>query len=188
MSEKEKETISFYLSKELVKNCRTAFAEGKTIVELMTIIDQAAPELEKGEYDEETLRVYRKQNMEQHTTIQKLQAEVERLKAEIITLKNARRREKNTLRKKQKNAQRMDKQIRNIKKALKVATDYLKEWRDYYKKNGKHQQYEFRDKLEEIEQALQGGGRQDDANTPQGGEPPDIYDPHNTKFQGTQAD
>lgn len=43
---------------------------------------------------------------------------------------------------------------RRLKKAVDIALDYLKEWARWFKGMGKHQQYDFQEKIAEIDQAL----------------------------------
>jgi len=48
----------------------------------------------------------------------------------------------------------LEEENKRLQKALRLATDYLKEWQSWYEKMGKHQQYDFRDKLKEIAQVF----------------------------------
>lgn len=45
----------------------------------------------------------------------------------------------------------------NLCDALDEATDYLEEWRRFYEEMGKHQQYDYSDKLKDIDQILERG-------------------------------
>ena len=50
--------------------------------------------------------------------------------------------------------QKLIKERDKLETALDLAVNYLKEWQSWYEEMGKHQQYDFRDKLKEIEVAL----------------------------------